>query len=161
MPRFVRALHIVCLAGLLSALTMGAAQAQLCASNAECRSPLQCNKWLFGVAGSCERALCNADTDCRTTEICSLGICQIACLRDVNCPAGLVCVHGTGDIRGRGVCTEPEPPPPAPSSPGPGTPLPGLGQACGPRNMGGGVIKTIPCRPGLQCRSGRCQRPPS
>jgi hypothetical protein len=35
----------------------------------------------------------------------------------------------------------------------------GAGGVCGPQRLGGGVIKSIGCQQGLQCRNGRCERP--
>jgi hypothetical protein len=45
------------------------------------------------------------------------------------------------------------------STAGSGTALGGEGAACGRITFGGGVTKNIPCRHGLQCHFGHCERP--
>jgi len=163
-----RAAIIVCTATLFSALTNTGASAQFCASNAECGDIQVCDKWLFGTAGTCSLTFCNTQADCGVTRrpsLCVLGVCQAICRSNVNCP-GQVCAPVPGS--GVGICTAAPPAPPAPPPPAPGSGSgsgagigqAGEGQACGPRRFGGGVIKSVGCKPGLLCQNARCVRLP-
>jgi len=98
------------------------------------------------------------------------------CTTTANCPDGQSCQSGflgvrqclfefcnvSGDCSRRGeVCTLGMCGRPGGSGGGGGSA--GIGQSgeggvCGPQRLGGGVIKNIGCRHGLQCRNGRCQR---
>jgi hypothetical protein len=97
---------------------------------------------------------CNSDSDCAINQICEPGLfggsCFIfACSSNAQCFARAPrCIAGacTRVVRG------------GPTSGG-GTSLSGEGEACGPRRLGGGVVKSIPCQPGLRCIHAHCQRP--
>ena len=154
MTRLARTLVVLGTAALAYALTISGAGAQFCLRSSDCPDSLLCTNLFPGFFGTCGIGLCNTDADCVGTaqrSICELGVCQATCRRNANCPLGEVC----GGVPGRRVCVPaPQPTPPPPS----GIPLGGEGQACGPRNLGGGVIKTIPCRSGLRCVHGFCER---
>ena len=156
MTRPARTLLVLGTAALAYALTGSGAGAQFCLHSADCPDSLVCNNVLPGFFGTCGVGLCNSDAGCVGTaqpSICELGVCQATCVQNANCPPGQVCAG----FPGRHICVlAPQPTAPPPPS---GIPLAGEGQACGPRNLGGGVIKTIPCRARLRCVHGFCERP--
>jgi len=161
MGSIARALVAVCTLVLSAATTISVAHAQFCTRPADCPDDFQCTAVFFGL-GTCTLARCNFDGDCIGTarvSICAFGLCQPRCRTNRDCRRGQVC----GAIEGRRVCFVPvAPAPPASPSPPPssGIPLAGEGQACGPRTLAPGVVKTIPCKSRLQCVNGFCQKPP-
>jgi hypothetical protein len=94
---------------------------------------------------------CPADRECRSAGGLFFVCREIACNSNADCPAALRPCAG-------GACQSL---PAGGGSSGAGIPQSGVGQACGPRRFGGGVIKSVGCKPGLQCTHGHCQRLPS
>ena len=156
MFRFMRAIAVSFAAFL--GLCLASAEAQVCTSNAGCANTQVCDKAFFGIIGSCRFVMCNSDADCSVTArrtICVLGTCQASCQTNANCPAGEACQR----VSGRRICIV-QSTPSGGSGSGSGIPLAGEGQACGPQQFGGGVIKSIGCAHGLLCQHQRCERLP-
>jgi len=99
---------------------------------------------------------CTADNDCAINQICELGFFGGSCL-GFACRSNAQCFARAPLCRG-GTCTRVAPG--GPPTSGAGITLSGEGGACGPRRLGGGIIKNIGCRHGLQCVRGSCQRLP-
>jgi hypothetical protein len=157
MLQFMRAIAVSFASLLVFSLWIANANAQVCTSNGECANTQVCDKAFFGIIGSCQFIRCNSDADCSVTArptICVLGMCQANCQSNANCPSGQAC----RSVTGRRICIVQSTPSPG-SGTGTGTPLAGEGQACGPRQFGGGVIKSVGCAHGLLCQNQRCVRP--
>lgn len=102
-----------------------------CTSAGQCPDGFICRTGFLN-SRVCLFEFCNADAECsRRGSLCTNGICRI--------PA----TAGGGGGGGSGI--------------GPS----GVGGRCGPRRLGGGVIKSVGCQHGLQCTHGTCQLPPS
>jgi uncharacterized membrane protein YgcG len=116
----------------LSLLLPESASAQICFSNNDCPADRECRSG-GGLFFVCREIACNSNADCpRNLRPCAGGACQ-------SLPAG----GGGGGSSGGGISQS------------------GEGQACGRVRFGGGVIKSVGCRQGLQCTNGRCRRLPS
>jgi hypothetical protein len=152
MTRIARAFVLLCVIGIMSVIASSSAWAQFCSNSTECSAQTVCTQAFFFVK-QCERRACNFDGDCPTARRrCFGGICQAGCFNNAGCPGGTRCVGRTDFILG--TCTAP-----ASSGGSSGAPLAGVGQACGRQELAPGVFKSIPCRSGLTCTNGRCQRP--
>jgi hypothetical protein len=158
MPRLPRLLLLSCVVFALFAWPQPRATAQVCTSNAGCAGDLACDRAFLGLIGSCRLALCNTNADCAVTRratTCVSGVCHRICASDNGCPTGFECSR----VPGRNVSACFAASGSGATGSGAGTPLAGEGQACGPREFGGGVIKSVGCARGLQCQNRRCQRP--
>jgi hypothetical protein len=158
MLRPLRLMLLFCAALLLSDAPPRVAHAQVCATNLGCAADLVCDRAFLGLIGSCKVARCNGDASCAVTRritVCVEGLCRATCASDSGCPIGLGCQRLPD--RAVGACI-------VASSSGSGGPQPGggsragEGQPCGPREFGGGVIKSVGCAHGLHCQNRRCMR---
>ena len=132
MAWIVSHVRVVCLSLLCSLLMAAGASAQSCTTSADCRGAGICEQALG--SRQCVHFACSSDRECSTI------------------PGLPFCVSGQCQSR----------PGPGGSSSGNGGGIPpsGVGGICGRVTLGGGVVKSIPCRHGLQCHSGRCERLP-
>jgi hypothetical protein len=105
--------------------------AQNCTSNANCGTRGLCVPMLF-IGNRCVSFACASSAQCPP----ELPVCVGA-----GASAG-ICTSGSGGGGGGGG----------------GLSQSGEGGACGPRTLGGGVVKSIGCKRGLQCVHGRCQQ---
>jgi hypothetical protein len=131
MTRFARVAFAFAAGVFLWLMTAHDASAQLCLSSADCPPGRACRQGFLGLL-YCREIACNFDRDCPPNQRpCAGGACQPL-------PPG-----GPGGGGGGGG----------------GIPQAGEGQACGRITLGGGVKKSVRCRPGMQCRNTRCRRP--
>jgi hypothetical protein len=162
MVKFARLIFLCCAVFccavfMLFAWPQPKATAQVCTSNAGCAGTLVCDRAFLGLIGSCRLALCNTNADCAVTRratTCVSGVCHATCTTDAGCPIGFECNRVPGRTVSACFATSG-----SGSGSGSGTPIAGEGQACGPREFGGGVIKNVGCARGLQCQNRRCIRP--
>ena len=153
MTRIARAFVLFCVVGIMPVIASSAARAEFCSNSTECSAQMVCTE-AFLFVKQCETRACNFNSDCpRARRTCFGGICQAGCFTNAGCPAGTRCV-GRGEVI-LGTCTASG----GSSGGSPGAPLAGVGQACGRQEFAPGVFKSVPCRSGLTCTFGRCQRP--
>ena len=160
MLRSLRLILVFCAALLLHGAPPHAAHAQVCTSNLGCAADLVCDRAFLGLIGSCRLALCNGDASCAVTRritVCVEGLCRATCTSNNGCPRGMSCQNLPN--RNFGACIVSSSSDSGGSQPGSGGgSLAGEGQPCGPREFGGGVIKSIGCAHGLHCQNRRCMR---
>lgn len=111
--------------------------------------------WAGVLLQPAEATSCTSNAQCPSNLVCQPALIPGSkeC-KELRCNANTDCPADRGTCEG-GSCFAPA------GTPGGsvgGIPLSGEGQACGPRNFGH-VTKTVPCKPGLQCKQNICRKP--
>ena len=98
---------------------------------------------------------CFSTTDCPAGMICRAGNLGIPVCREIACNSNADCPPNQQPCAG-GSCRFP--PTGGGGGGSGGIPQSGIGQVCGPVEFGGGVIKHVRCKSGLQCTNKRCRQ---
>ena len=105
------------------------------------------------AAAQLNPTLCSNTAQCPDGQSCQTGFLGLKyclfeyCNSDAGCSRpGALCTNGICRLPGRG------------GGGGSGIGQSGPGGRCGPRTLGGGVVKSIGCQHGLQCSFGFCQQ---